>query len=161
MKKLTVLVLAALFALPAFAAKPVQFIASEEITYDDNIYLKHNDTKDSFIGTTRVGANYNGKVPGSDFALNAGALVGYNAYTEKPSKNNYWDALGNVELANENVKVGDRLLYTSDPANSELTDRYKRMRNTAYAALKTTNKKMFSVGLTVDDIFDRYFDGEM
>ena len=96
-----------------------------------------------------------------DLALKAGALVGYNAYTEKPSKNNYWDALGNVELANENIKVGDRLLYTSDPANSELTERYKRMNNTAYAAFKTTNKKLFSVGLSVEDLFDRYFDGEM
>ncbi|MBO7238745.1 MAG: outer membrane beta-barrel protein [Elusimicrobiaceae bacterium] len=171
MKKLTAFVLVALFALPAFAARPVQFVVTEDITYDDNIYLKdksyskenpgYGEVQESFISTTRVGANYNGKVPGSDFALKAGALVGYNAYTEKPSKNNYWDALGNVELANENIKVGDSLVYTSDPANNELTDRYKRMRNTAYASLKTTNKKLFSVGVAVDDIFDRYFDAAM
>ena len=171
MKKLSVLVLAALFALPAFAAKPVQFIVTEDITYDDNIYLKdksyskenptYGKVQESFINTTRVGANYSGQLPQSDLTLKAGALVGYNAYTEKPSKNNYWDALGNVELANENIKVGDRLLYTSDPANNELTDRYKRMNNSAYASFKTTNKKLFSVGLSVGDIFDRYFDGKM
>ena len=164
MKKLTVLALVALFALPAFAAKPVQFIATEDITYDDNIYLKdkaYGQKKDSFISTTRVGANYKGQLPGSDMVLKASALVGYNAYTEKPSVNNFWDALGNVELANENIKVGDKLLYTSDPANSELTDRYKRLNNNAYASFKTTNKKLFSVGLSVEDIFNRYFDGKM
>ena len=164
MKKLSVLALVALIALPAFAAKPVQFIATEDIVYDDNIYLKdkaYGEKKDSFISTTRLGANYTGKLPSSDFALKAGALVGYNAYTEKPSVNNYWDALGNVELANENIKIGDRLLFTSDPANSSLTDREKRLNNNAYASFKTTNRKLFSVGLSVEDIFDRYFSGRM
>jgi hypothetical protein len=160
MKKVFVLVLTALFALPAFAAKPVTFIATEDVSYDDNIYLKNggNDKKDSFISTTRVGANYKGQLPGSDLKLTAGALAGYNAYTEKPSTNNYWDALGSVELANEQFKLGDRLLYTSDPANNALTDRAKRMNNDAYVSFKTTNKKMFSVGLSVEDIFDRYFE---
>lgn len=158
MKKVLVLVLTALFALPAFAAKPVSFIATEDISYDDNIYLKKgDDKKDSFISTTRVGANYQGKLPASDLKLTAGALVGYNAYTEKPGNNNYWDALGNVELANDQFKLGDRLLYTSDPANNALTERAKRMNNDAYLSFKTTNKKMFSVGLAVEDIFDRYF----
>ena len=157
MKKLTAFVLVALFALKAFAARPVQFVVTEDITYDDNIYLKdksyskenpgYGEVQESFISTTRVGANYNGKVPGSDFALKAGALVGYNAYTEKPSKNNYWDALGNVELANENIKVGDSLVYTSDPANSSIDERHKRLNNTGYFSYATSYDKMFGVGI--------------
>jgi len=163
MKKLIILTLTAILAIPAFAAGPVQFVATEDISYDDNIYLKPNngEKRDSLISTTRVGANYKGQIPGSDLKLTAGALVGYNAYTRKPSVNNYWDALGNVELANEQIKLGDRLLYTSDPANSSLTDREKRMNNTAYASYKTTNEKLFSVGVSVEDIFDRYFDANM
>jgi len=163
MKKLTILALAAFVAFPAFAAGPVQFIATEDISYDDNIYLKPNtgEKRDSLISTTRVGANYKGQLPGSDLKLTAGALVGYNAYTKEPSTNNYWDALGNVELANQQFKLGDRLLFTSDPANSSLTDRAKRMNNTGYVSYKTTNEKLFSVGLSVEDIFDRYFEANM
>lgn len=146
---------------PAFAAQPVKFIATEDISYDDNIYLDKNGTKDSFISTTRVGADYKSRIPGSSLNLKAGALVGYNAYTEKPSKNNYWDALGAVEVANESVKLGDRLLFTSDPANSSMTDRYKRMNNTVYASYQTSHEKLISFGLMAEDIFDRYFDGEV
>ena len=40
MKKTAILVLAALFAVPAFAANAVQVMVSEDVTYDDNIYLK-------------------------------------------------------------------------------------------------------------------------
>ena len=171
MKKTAILVLAALFAVPAFAANAVKVMVSEDVTYDDNIYLKdkaysknhptYGEKKGSFISTTRGGVNYQSLIPSTDLGVKAGAIVGYNAYTEKPSHNNFWDATGAVEVANEQLKLGDRLLYTSDPANSELTDRYKRMSNTAYASYKTTNKKLFSLGLTVDNIFDRYFDGEM
>lgn len=171
MKKTAILVFAILFAIPAFAANAVQVMVSEDITYDDNIYLKDKSySKDhptygkkegSFISTTRGGINYKSMIPSTDLAVKAGAMVGYNAYTEKPSHNNAWDATGAVEVANEQLKLGDRFLYTADPANSELTDRYKRINNTAYASYKTTNQKLFSVGLTVDNIFDRYFSSRM
>ena len=171
MKKLFIVALAFAVCAPLFAAQPVKFLVTEDITYDDNIYLKDNtygkthpnygEKKDSFINTTRVGANYKAKLPGTDLNLTAGAMVGYNAYTEKPGTNNFWDANGVVDVSNEQLKVGDRLLYTSDPANNELTDRAKRLNNTAYASYKTTNKKLFSVGVSVEDIFDRYFESKM
>jgi len=164
MKKLLFLTLATLLVAPAFAAQPVKFIVTEDVSYDDNIYLKkkqYGDKKDSFISTTRVGADYKSRIPGSSLNLKAGALVGYNAYTEKPGKNNYWDALGVAEVANEYVKIGDRVLYTSDPANSSITERFRRMNNTAYASYQTSHEKLISFGLSVEDIFDRYFDGEM
>ncbi len=164
MKRLFVLALAAFMVVPAFAAQPIKFIATEDISYDDNIYLKkkaYGEKKDSFISTTRVGADYKTRIPGSSLNFKAGALVGYNAYTEKPSTNNYWDALGVAEVSNQYVKLGDRLLYTSDPANSSITDRYKRLNNTAYASYQTSHEKLISFGFAVEDIFDRYFDGEV
>ena len=164
MKQISILALAILLTVPAFAAGPVQFIATEDVTYDDNIYLKdkdYGDKKSSFISTTRVGTNYKSQLPDSGLNLTAGALVGYNAYTEKPSKNNYWDAAGTVELANEQLKLGDRLLFTSDPANSAITERYKRLNNDVYASFKTSNEKLFSVGISLQDLFDRYFESEM
>lgn len=163
MKKLLILALAAVIAAPVFAG-PVKFVVSEDVSYDDNIYLhkkEYGEKKDSFISTTRVGADYKAQIPGSSLNLKAGALVGYNAYTEKPSKNNYWDALGVAEVSNKYVKLGDRLLFTSDPANSSMTERYKRMSNTAYASYQTSHEKLISFGLAVDDVFDRYFDGEV
>jgi len=164
MKKIAILALAIFVTAPVFAAIPVQFIATEDVTYDDNIYLKdkdYGDKKGSLISTTRVGANYKAQLPNTGLNLTTGALVGYNAYTEKASKNNYWDARGVAEVANQWMKVGDNLLFTSDPANSSLTDRYKRLNNDAYASFKTTNEKLFSVGVSVQDIFDRYYESEM
>ncbi len=164
MKKLFIFALALFTVVPAFAQKPVRVIVSEDISYDDNIYLKkaqYGDKKDSFISTTRAGIDYKGQVPNSGLNLTAGALVGYNLYTEKPSKNNYWDVLGTVELANENLKLGDRYVFTSDPANSELTDRAKRMNNTAYASYQTSHEKLISFGLGLSDSFDHYYEGYM
>lgn len=159
MKKSVALLFVAMFAAaPAFAEKPFHFVASETLTYDDNIYLTDKDTKDSFISTTRVGANYKAQVPSSGLQLAAEAGVGYNAYTEKPSKNNYWEALGGIELSNEQFKIGDRLLYTSDPADSELTERDKRMNNTGYFSYVTSREKMFGIGFLAEDSFDRYFE---
>ena len=163
MKKLLILALAALIAAPAFA-EPVKFLVTEDISYDDNIYLEPNhsgEKKDSFISTTRVGADYKSQIPGSGLNLKAGALVGYNAYTEKPSKNNYWDALGVAEVSNKYLKLGDRLLYTSDPANSSLTKRAKRLNNNAYVSYQTSHEKLISFGLAANDVFDRYFESDM
>ena len=91
MKKL-VIAFSILVMLPVMAAaqKPLTFTASENVTYDDNIYLTKDDTKGSVISTTRVGAQYAANIPGSGLELSANALVGYNAYSEKPSTINYW-----------------------------------------------------------------------
>lgn len=162
MKKASVLLLLlALFAVPVAAEKPLHFTASETLSYDDNIYLTDKNTKDSFISTTRLGAEYKAPVPSTGLQLKADAGVGYNAYTEKPGKNNYWEALGGIDLSNEQFKVGDRVLYTSDPANSELTERKKRLNNTGYISYITSHQKMFGLGLFADDSYDRYFESEM
>lgn len=162
MKKTAVLVLLATFiALPAAAEKPLHFVASQTISYDDNIYLTDKNTKDAFISTTRVGADYKAQIPNSSLQLNADAGVGYNAYTENHDKNNYWEALGGFGIGNEQFKVGDRVLYTSDPANNELTDRKKRLNNTGYFSYVTSHDRMFGIGVLASDSFDRYFDYDM
>lgn len=157
MKKLAICFLSLFMAWPLAAAQtPLTFTASEDISYDDNIYLTKDDTKDSVISTTRVGANYTANLPGSGLTLSANALAGYNAYTEKPSTNNYWDAFAGVQLQNDWMKLGDRFVYTSDPANSALTDRAKRLQNVGYLSLKTSAEKTLGLGFTAEDIFDRY-----
>ena len=163
MKKASVLLLlvALVAAMPAAAQKPLHFTASETVTYDDNIYLTKDDTKDSFISTTRVGAEYAAHVPSTGLKLTADAGVGYNAYTENHSKNNFWEALGGLELANDNLTIGDRILYTTDPANNAQTERHKRLNNNGYISYVTSHDKMFGLGFYASDILDRYFESEM
>ncbi len=162
MKKTAALFLVAAFAAaPAFAEQPLRFAASETLSYDDNIYLTDKNKKESFISTTRLGANYKAQIPSTGLHLTADAGVGYNAYTEKPSKNNYWEAMGGFGLFNDQFTIGDRVFYTSDPANNELTDRKKRINNTGYISYVTSREKMFGVGVLAEDLFDRYFESEM
>ncbi len=155
------LLLLALACVPAAAEKPLHFTASQTLSYDDNIYLTNNHTQDSFISTTRVGAAYNAAIPSSGLRLSADAGVGYNAYTENHNKNNYWEALGGFQVDNDQFKVGDRVLYTTDPANNALTERHKRLNNTGYISYVTSREKMFGVGVFANDSYDRYFEPEM
>lgn len=159
MKRLTLLT--CLFVFVGLAnASDLKFIASEEIKYDDNIYLTKSDKKDSFISTTRLGALYGMQVPNSSLKANFAAIGGYNAYTEDNGKNGYWDALVQADLANENMSLGDIFVLTSDPANAELTDRAKRINNIAYFNYITSKKKMFSFGVKLSDIYTKYLKDE-
>lgn len=158
MKKLAILLLAAFVALPVMAQKPLYFMVSEGVSYDDNIYLTRDGEKDSWISSTRVGAQYKANVPGSGLKLTADGLVGYNAYTEKPSKNNYWDALATLNLSNETFRVGDKFIYTSDQANNALVERAKRMRNIGYLDWQSSRDKTLGVGFSISDVYDYYFD---
>ena len=159
MKKLAIVFLTVLMAWPA-AASPVTFKVSEDFSYDDNIYLTDGNETDSFISSTQVGAEYKANIPGSGLELTADGMVGYNAYTEDSSTNNFWNAAGNVALQNDWLNVGDRFLFTSDPANSSLTDRAERIQNIGYVSFKTSSEKKFGVGFTADDVFDRYMKSE-
>jgi hypothetical protein len=158
MKKIVILMFAALVALPVFAQKPLRFVVSEDISYDDNIYLTAKDEKDSVISSTRVGAQYKNLVPGSGLLFSADGLVGYNAYTEKASKNNYWDALAGLDLSNDTFKVGDKFIYTSDPANNALTERAKRLQNNGYLSWQSSKEKTLGIGFNISDIYDYYID---
>lgn len=156
MKKLTLL--SFIFAFAALVnAGELNFMGYEAVSYDDNIYLTNTNTKDSFINTTRVGVNYEGQIPGSSLKVDLNAVGGYHFFTEDNDKNAYADAFVTAEMYNNNFTFGDKFIFTSDPANSELTQRAKRLNNRVYASYITSKEKMFSVGVKVSDVFDRYF----
>ena len=162
MKKAVVLALLATFvAIPAAAEKLFHLVASETLSYDDNIYLTDKNKKDSFISTTRIGADYQANIPSTGLKLAADAGVGYNAYNEDHNKNNYWDALGGFRLSNDQFQIGDRVIYTSDPANSSIDERHKRLNNTGYFSYVTSHEKMFGLGILASDSYDRYFQSSM
>jgi len=156
MKKVFVMFSVLCAAVAAFAAGPVDVLVSESISYDDNIYLTKENAKASAISTTRAGLGYKTQLPDSGLKVTAGGAVGYNAYTKDPSKNNFWEGSANAGIANENLNVNNAFLFTSEPANSEQTDRTKRLSNKFAASYTTTHEKLFSVGLSVGDDFNRY-----
>ncbi|MDD6152440.1 MAG: outer membrane beta-barrel protein [Elusimicrobia bacterium] len=157
MKKL--LFLAVCLCATSFAsAGELNVIVSEDLSYDDNIYLTDGNEKDSFISSTKAGVNYKNPIAGTGLELNATALGGYDAYTEDNGKNGFWNAYANLDVKNETFNIGDSFLYTSDQANSELTERAKRLNNNVYLSAKTSTDKMFGLGLTVNDSYDYYLD---
>lgn len=159
MKRLFLLAICALFVNSAFAGD-LKFMVSEDISYDDNIYLTDGDEKDSFISSTQAGIAYKNPIAGTGLNLSATGMGGYNAYTEKNSKNGFWNAYADVNLSNDLVKLGDTFIYTSDPANSELTERAKRYNNNAYLSARTSREKMFGIGVTANDSYDHYIDSD-
>ena len=137
-------------------ASDLKFMASEDLSYDDNIYLQNGGRIGSGIASTKVGALLDLVVPGTSLEGKASGTIGYNAYTKHNGTNGYWDTLINAELGNDSLKLGERFLLTSDPANSELTDRAQRMNNNIYASYRTNAYKKLSVGAKVSDDYNRY-----
>lgn len=156
MKKLIALLITCLISSVVYADKPLKFIISEDIIWDDNIYLTKDNEKSSFISSTQLAAKYSNNIPNSSFKLNAGANIGYNAYTEAPAKNDYMNAGVNLGLANEFFKIDEKFYYTADPATSELTQREKRINNNISLGFKTSTKKKISLSFSAADIYDRY-----
>lgn len=141
----------------AFAGD-VKFLVSEDLSYDDNIYLTDGNEKDSFISSTKAGVAYNNPIAGSGLDLSATAVGGYDAYTEDNGKNGFWNAYADVNVKNDILKIGDTFLYTSDQANSELTERAKRLNNNVYLSARTSADKKFGFGVVANDSYDYYID---
>lgn len=157
MKKLLLLAVSLLVVNSAFAGD-VKFLVSEDLSYDDNIYLTDGNEKDSFISSTKAGVAYNNPIAGSGLDLSATAVGGYNAYTEDNGKNGFWNAYADVNVKNDILKFGDTFLYTSDQANSELTERAKRLNNNVYLSARTSTDKKFGFGVVANDSYDYYID---
>ena len=166
MKKLLGLLVFCLLSMSvSYAKAEFKFAVSENLSYDDNIYLTKNSDKNlskksSFISSTQLYAEYLTNFPGTGLVLGANANVGYNAYTEDASKNNYVNAGLGFNLGNKLFSLEEALLYTADPATSELTDRAKRLNNRISFRYKTSTDKMFSLGFIVSDSYDRYMDDD-
>lgn len=158
MKKLLLLTTLCLLAASSFAQKPLSFFASQDLNYDDNIYLTDGDKKDAVISTTKAGLDYKANVPNSALNIFVNAEGAYNYYTEDSGDNSFWEALANVGVQNEYFKATERFIYTSDPANSELTDRAERIRNFAEFVLQTPGTGKLSAALMVSDTYDYYIE---
>ncbi len=140
-------------------ASELKFIASEELSYDDNIYLTNGDKIGSAISSTKLGALYDLTVPNSSLKGKFSAIGGYNAYQKHNHKNGFWDALVNADFGNDLFKIGDTFLLTSDPANLEITQRDQRINNKAYVSYKTSTEKKLSLGLKASDEYEKYISG--
>ncbi len=160
MKKLVFLVMLCFVAVNAYADKPLQFIVSEDISYDDNIYLTDGNKTSSAISSTQLFAKYLNTIPNSSLKFGANANIGYNAYSEAPAKNDYMNAGLGVNLSNSKFFLEDKFVYTADPATSELSDRAKRINNFASFRFKTSLERMFSIALIASDSLDRYQEAE-
>ena len=140
-------------------ASELKFMASEDLSYDDNIYLTNGNRIGSAISSTKIGALYNLTVPNSSLEGQFSAVGGYNAFQKHNHRNGYWDSLVNAEFGNKIFKVGNRFLLTSDPANSELTQREQRVNNNVYATYRTSAYKKLSLGFKVSDEINKYTEG--
>ena len=159
MKKSIFLIIFVFIAVLTLNASDLKFMAMEDLSYDDNIYLTDSDRVGSAISSTKIGALYNLMVPNSSLVGKFSAVGGYNAYQKHNHKNGFWDALVNAEFGNDLFKVGDVFLLTSDPANLELTQREQRITNNVYANYRTSSYKKLSFGLKVSDEINKYTTG--
>ena len=160
MKKLVFLISILAFAAAlTLNASDLKFMASEDLSYDDNIYLTNGNRIGSAISSTKIGALYDLVIPNSSLKGKFSAVGGYNAYQKHNHKNGFWDALVNAEFGNDLFKIGDRFLLTSDPANLELTDREQRINNNVYASYRTSSRDTLSLGLKVSDEINKYTTG--
>ena len=156
MKKVLSIVCLFFVVSAAFAEGPFKFAVLESIKYDDNIYLTEKDKKASAISSTQLYADYLSQIPNSSLKVGLGANVGYNAYTEAPSKNNYINAGLKGFLENEYFKLSEGFIYTSEQATNELTERTDRISNDVALSVRTSREKMFSLGVIASDVLDRY-----
>ena len=159
MKKLIFLIIFAFVAIATLNASDLKFMTSEDLSYDDNIYLTNGSRIGSAISSTKIGALYNLTIPNSSLDGKFSAVGGYNAYQKHNHKNGFWDALVDAEFGNNIFKIGNRFLLTSDPANLELTEREQRINNNVYATYRTSAYKKLSLGLKVSDEINKYTTG--
>lgn len=157
MKKLSILLICLLTASLGYG-KNLTFSVWEDLIYDDNIYLSNTQEESSVINSTQVGMKYKTAVPNSGLVFNATAFGGYNAYTKENGQNGFWNAFANVDLANDLLNIGNTFVYTSDLANSELTDMVRRFNNNVYLSARTSREKTFGLGFSANDSYDYYYD---
>lgn len=157
MKKLICLIF--VFAAGILNASELKFMASETLGYDDNIYLTNGNKVGSAISSTKIGALYNLAIPYSSLEGKFSIVGGYNAFQKHNNKNGFWDTLAVADFGNENFKIGNIFLLTSDPANSELTERKQRINNNIYASYRTGIYDKLNFGFKISDEINKYTSG--
>lgn len=81
-----------------YASANLKYSIFESFMYDSNIYQTNKNLIGSGISSTQLFVDYLSQIPDSALKLGLGANVGYNAYTENSSKNNYMNAGLNMSL---------------------------------------------------------------
>ncbi|MCL2390493.1 MAG: outer membrane beta-barrel protein [Endomicrobia bacterium] len=160
MKKILLSVLAVALSVTVSFAGDLSFVFTERVSYDDNIYFTNEDTESSMISTTKLGLNYESLIPSTNISLKAGILGGYNYYMTDPSVNSYFDALVYVSGEHDYFNVSNTFLFTSDPANSALTERAERINNTTDLYFISSRDKDFAIGIGGKNTYDSYIKEE-
>ena len=158
MKKILFLFIFLFLGISYSYGKPLTFKISEDVSYDDNIYLTDNDERDSFIRSTQIMARYKNKIPESSINIDANANLGYNSYSEDSTINNYVNAGVGLKLNNKNFDFRENFIYTSDPANLSLRLRSRRVNNDIYLGYSSNKEKRLGYGLFIQDILDNYIE---
>ena len=145
-----------LFFADIAAAGVLQLHASEEISFEDNIYLTPEGEKASLITTPKIGAEYFGRVPESSIVGDLHATAGYHLYSYKTEQNSYPDVLLHTHFKNDFFEFGDRYLYSSDSASQEITERAKRYKNLVFFSLRTDPRNSIGFGVRAQNTTDYY-----
>ena len=130
--------------------------ASQELSYDDNIYLTPENEKGSVIITPKVGGEYSGQLPESTITGNVNGTAGYHYYSYRPERNSYPDVLAQAHFRNYFFELGDRYVFTSDPVSHEITERAKRYKNLVYFTLRTNPIFPIGFGVKGENTVDYY-----
>ncbi|MFH0926803.1 MAG: outer membrane beta-barrel protein, partial [bacterium] len=122
-------------------------------TYDDNIFLTNITEKDDFITTVTPGIAF--RLPKNENLFTLSYLVDLNSFSDYDDQNYQNHVLsGLADIRSPSglyLTLKDTYLYTSDPANSELTDRQERQTNLGSASLGKLFGERFELALTYDN----------
>ncbi|MCX5783621.1 MAG: outer membrane beta-barrel protein [Elusimicrobia bacterium] len=134
----------------------------EEGYYDDNIYLAESDKTETFYSKTSAGIKALQKLK-ENFSIGGGYRFEGLVYSKQQSANNaahhYADIDISAEFARQSkLSVYDQFASTTDPANSELFARTKRMQNLAALRFEAPIAGNFGYRLHGSHVHHEYLD---
>lgn len=156
MKKIFVMFVFFSFLVPCVYGKGFNFKITDEVSFDDNIYLTKSDKVSSIINSIHGLARYLTKIPSTSFNFDTSVDVGYNSYVEDPSRNNNWFAGLGLNLKNRFFELREKFTYTTDPANRSIDERTERINNDVYLGFTTSKEKKLGFGIYGRDVLDYY-----
>ncbi|MDD5021030.1 MAG: outer membrane beta-barrel protein [Endomicrobiaceae bacterium] len=160
MKKVIVVLFLVFSFSNVYANANLRYSIFESLMYDSNIYQSNENLVGSAISSTQLFVDYLSQIPNSALKLGLGVNVGYNAYTENNSKNNYMNAGLNMSLKNDYFRFHNDFIYTSEQASNALTERAERINNEVLFGFRTKMEKMLSIGVVISDVVDHYLTSE-
>jgi len=163
------LIIAAVLLMPAAASAQQNikfgnlevnpFVSTQE-SYDSNIYLTKTQRKSAEINRSAVGVNLVEKL-GSRVDLMGGYNMELLSYSRATSINNAVHHNANIAAVGRMPKditatLTDNYKQTTDQATSELTQRAKRIENTAGLVVEAPLRGQFGFAVAVQDTYNNY-----